>query len=114
MIGKGKRRDFARFAAEHTPRPPRKGCRRRRAGQVLAVDASCLLEALVEMADVQNNQSRKKGRDFCLERLTEAPSKEQAKREIDRGLAMIAKRLNVPKETERDASIDAIDASVGS
>lgn len=70
-------------------------------------------EALDEMADVQNNQSRKKGRDFCLERLTEAPSKEQAKREIDRGLAMIAKRLNVPKETERDASIDAIDALGG-
>lgn len=70
-------------------------------------------EALDEMADVQTNQSRKKGRAFCLERLTEAPSKEQAKREIDRGLAMIAKRLNVPKETERDASIDAIDALGG-
>lgn len=36
-------------------------------------------EALDEMADVQNNQSRKKGRAFCLERLTEVPSKEQAK-----------------------------------
>lgn len=70
-------------------------------------------EALDEMADVQIDQSRKKGRAFCLERLTEAPSKEQAKREIDRGLAMIAKRLNVPKETERDASIDAIDALGG-
>ena len=69
--------------------------------------------ALDEMADVQNNQSRKKGRAFCLERLTEAPSKEQAKREIDRCLAMIAKRLNVPKKMERDASVDAIDAFGG-
>lgn len=69
--------------------------------------------ALGEMADVQTKQSRKKGRAFRLERLTEAPSKEQAEREIDRCLAMMDKRLNAPKEMEQDATVDAIDALGG-
>lgn len=67
--------------------------------------------ALRDMADFQGRQSPKKG--FRLERMTGASSKNQARQEIERCLAMLAKRLNVPKETERDASIDAIDALGG-
>ena len=69
--------------------------------------------ALGEIADIQAKKSRKKGRTFRLERLTEVPSKEQAKREIDRCLAMLAKQLDAPRETEQRASADAIDTFGG-
>ena len=48
--------------------------------------------ALRDMADFQGRQSPKKG--FRLERLTGASSKNQARQEIERCLAMLAKRLD--------------------
>ena len=48
--------------------------------------------ALRDMADFQGRQSPKKG--FRLERLTGATSKKQAQQEIERCLAMLAKRLD--------------------
>lgn len=63
--------------------------------------------ALRDMADFQGRQSPKKG--FCLERLTGASSKNQARQEIERCLAMLAKRLDALKETEQRAPDDAID-----
>ena len=63
--------------------------------------------ALRDMADFQGRQSPKKG--FRLERLTGASSKNQARQEIERCLAMLAKQLDAPKETEQRAPADAID-----
>ncbi len=63
--------------------------------------------ALRDMADFQGRQSPKKG--FRLERLTDATSKKQARQEIERCLAMLAKRLDAPKETEQRAPDDTID-----
>ena len=63
--------------------------------------------ALRDMADFQGRQSPKKG--FRLERLTGASSKNQAQQEIERCLAMLAKQLDAPKETEQRAPADAID-----
>lgn len=67
--------------------------------------------ALRDMADFQGRQSPKKG--FRLERLTGASSKNQARQEIERCLAMLAKRLDAPKETEQRAPDDAIDTLGG-
>lgn len=63
--------------------------------------------ALRDMADFQGRQSPKKG--FRLERLTDATSKKQARQEIERCLAMLAKRLDAPREMEQRAPADAID-----
>ena len=67
--------------------------------------------ALRDMADFQGRQSPKKG--FRLERLTDATSKKQARQEIERCLAMLAKQLDAPKETEQRAPDDAIDTFGG-
>ena len=68
--------------------------------------------ALRDMADFQGRQSPKKG--FRLERLTGASSKNQARQEIERCLAMLAKRLDAPRETEQRAPDDASIRSAGS
>lgn len=65
------------------------------------------------MADFQGGQSPKKKKGFRLERLTDAVSKKQAQQEIERCLAMLAKRLNAPKETEQRAPADVIDTFGG-
>lgn len=70
-------------------------------------------EALRDMADFQGRQSQKKKKGFRLERLTDATSKKQARQEIERCLAMLAKRLDAPKETEQRAPADAIDTFGG-
>lgn len=69
--------------------------------------------ALRDMADFQGRQSQKKKKGFRLERLTDATSKKQAQQEIERCLAMMAKQLDAPRETEQRASADAIDTFGG-
>ena len=69
--------------------------------------------ALRDMADFQGRQSPKRKKGFRLERLTGASSKNQAQQEIERCLAMLAKQLDAPRETEQRMLADAIDTFGG-